>query len=104
MTADIHTLHPVSTASMVETAMGALGRAEDIRRNAIMARVRTILTADAVCSELHTQMRLMGHDELTASQEAAWDAAESARESARKALPSVLGLTEDDLKLLGKVL
>ncbi|WP_206753234.1 hypothetical protein, partial [Escherichia coli] len=63
-----------------------------------------IKAADAICSELHTQMRLLGHDELTATQEASWSAAEDARDRARKALPGALGLTEDDLKLLHGVI
>ena len=92
--------HAVDAAAMVNAALGALSA----HRADVMALVQTIRAADAVQIELHTQMRLMGHDELTQTQDAAWSAADDARERARKALPGALGLTEADLQLLHGVI
>lgn len=94
--------HAVSAAAMVKTALDAFASGE--RRDAIMGHVRTIIASDRVHSELHTQMVLMQRQELTALQEASWDAAQNARDHARAALPGALGLTEADIDFLRGVL
>jgi hypothetical protein len=92
----------ISAGVMVQTALGAMARND--RRDDIMALVHIVLTANAVQSELHTQMQLEGHDELTVTQQAAWDAADEARDRAKAALPGALGLAVADIDLLRGVL
>jgi transposase-like protein len=94
----------VGVAAMVNTAMGALGRAEDTRRASIMFRVELIIAADRVLLEIDTQLALTGADEMSVSQETTSAAMQDVRERARRELPAVIGLTEDELKLLHGVI
>jgi hypothetical protein len=110
MTADIHTLRPgngVNAATMVQTALMALGRVEErvsltqeLRHHLAIAR-----SGRAIIDELYEQMRLTGARDLTPTQDAAWQAAEDAEQSAQAAIIALFsGLTPQERRQLGGIL
>ena len=97
-------LRQITDAAALRDATRLAMDALATHRTDVMALVQTINASRAIQAELHTQMQLMGHDELTVTQQMSWDAADDARDRARLALPGALGLTEADLQLLHGVI
>jgi hypothetical protein len=97
----------VGAASMVQTALAALGRVEQrvsLTRE-LRHHLRTIRLSDAICAEIDAQMKETGAGDYTVGQDAAYAAAERAEENARAAIIALFsGLTAAERRQLGGIL
>jgi hypothetical protein len=97
----------VGAASMVQTALAAIGRVEqrvsltrELRHHLAVAR-----SARAIQDEIYEQMKLTGARDQSPAQDAAWSAAEDAEQAAQASIITLFsGLTAAERRQLGGIL